>query len=484
MRPEYNITESTFPDFFASLQKSNPAVDVSGMLYPGPALPVRPASGLISLEEALDDVRFFFEALEHGYSGYRFFGGKEVFDNARTLIEIELAGYAYPMQSEWLPYFITKRLGFINDGHFSIEDYRLLPESASFLDETCEFIRLGDRYLLKGNYLYGFVKAINDRPPEEFLRMSLSEDGRLVYRLALKSNLEAMSCTADGSGYRCSITFLLRKQPLEVVLARQVPELFPKTAYASTWLAGISTITCRTLMAQTLPDYHLEQFASSGATLRQEPALILDLRGNSGGSDGYAFAFFKNWTGHNVSLPGLIANRSTPSTFRLQENLVAERYSEREGRNYLSWFENPLERIQAEPEWSLDWYGGTETAAGNSNPVAGSGQLFVLTDDGVASAAETTVGLSRMIQGSLVLGLPTAGVHTFGNLGLLRLPHSRATVWLATTWFHIFGSGGEGLGFEPDIWLPGKGMEDRLARFIERYGLDRIRKAVKLADNY
>ncbi|MCP4550135.1 MAG: hypothetical protein GY835_27050 [bacterium] len=168
----------------------------------------------------------------------------------------------------------------------------------------------------------------------------------------------------------------------------------------------------------------LDGLPATADTLRNEPAMVLDLRGNYGGGDDPAMLWgprlsgqYFEWVGYVVSYTG----QSDPL------------------RRYRSF---PGSRMNTDPQ--------TEAAT----PYGGS--LKVLIDRGVASSGETFTHVASQIIGAVLLGENSSGCVNYGNVTPhAPLPHSGLKLnfgrsrfvadWVRPT--------REGIGFFPDYWL-------------------------------
>ncbi len=178
------------------------------------------------------------------------------------------------------------------------------------------------------------------------------------------------------------------------------------------------------LTVTTMREASLRDLGASADSLRQQPAVVLDLRGNGGGSDSparqwcsrFSHQWFR-WGCHAQVVPGEAA---------------------------------PLRH----------WYSGSDHAyilhGGDAAEVPYDGQLFVLTDTGVASSGETFTMLASQIEGAVLVGENTSGCMDYGNADQhLKLPHSRIDLWFGRSRFvwQCVRPAAEGVGVFPDYWL-------------------------------
>ena len=168
----------------------------------------------------------------------------------------------------------------------------------------------------------------------------------------------------------------------------------------------------------------LDGLSDTAAELRDQDLVVLDLRGNGGGSDMPA----REWVA-----------RFSHQWFRWGCGSTLHK-GERD----------PLKR------WT-SWSGSRFRMGGEDYPgTPFSGRLAVLADAGVASSGETFVFLASQIQGAVLLGENTSGCTAYGNVeGHDPLPHSRIELWFGRSRFvwECVRPVVEGVGVFPDYWL-------------------------------
>ena len=191
-------------------------------------------------------------------------------------------------------------------------------------------------------------------------------------------------------------------------------------------------LSVRTMVESELRDGLTE----SAATLRDDPLVILDLRGNGGGSDTPAY----EWCGS-----------FSPQTFRNCAGANLTR-GVREGRGRWTCWRNS----------SFSY-----TDDGVSRPYAG--QLVILIDRDVASSGETFVRFASQIPGAVVVGENTMGCVSYGNCSIVEpLPNSAIRVRFGYTKFveNTVMPVREGAGFFPAYWIDEPDVFAGIARLL------------------
>ncbi len=197
-----------------------------------------------------------------------------------------------------------------------------------------------------------------------------------------------------------------------------------------------------TLEVRTMDSRQLEQLPASADTLRGQPHLLLDLRGNGGGSDAPAIAWSRRLSGQPFDWI----------------SSVQVRPGERD----------PLRRYATNVGSRL----AADVIFGPDDPVAGEpygGRLAVLVDKNVASSGETFTQLAAQIRGAILVGENTAGCVDYGNVEVHpALPHSGILCAFGRTRFieDWVRSSREGVGFFPEYWLDDEDAAARVAEWI------------------
>lgn len=194
-------------------------------------------------------------------------------------------------------------------------------------------------------------------------------------------------------------------------------------------------------------------------------AVVLDLRGNGGGNDTYAYWIAQLLAGRPIRREGVRIERvQTPLALRLVMNLlvVRARADLRRTGETPKHFDAPLQELA---ELSQRVGAGVEPSVLSFEPgpvrdlkPAGTrfdGPVFLLADAGCGSSCENAVFLLRQLPNVTVVGESTAGAIHFGESGRLVLPNSKLVVTVATQAVLYDGGGWwEKLGFPPDVQVP------------------------------
>lgn len=220
-------------------------------------------------------------------------------------------------------------------------------------------------------------------------------------------------------------------------------------------------IRLRTLAREQEPE--LLAFVETAGQLRAAPAVLLDVRGNPGGSDNPVMELFSGLTDQPLRYDDIEQLDSSVALLGDIQGLRCDLARDKAAPELQDEWARELEALQAKLDvWRAEgaepwrrWEHHTLTTEGlAAEPWRG--RLVVLTDRGCASSCETVPLLARQLPGSLVVGENTGGVGVFGEVKSFRLPRSGLGLGLGSKYFHHLDPAldiEEGVGYLPDLWL-------------------------------
>ena len=456
--------------------------------------PIRAAGSLegsITHEEAAEEIGFLFDLFRVAYAGYGYFGGDEVFLPLRAAMLRDLRRMDDPLDlSAYLNDLLIPALqSVIADNHFAINgvtisapSHRLYMSDAFVLRKTAS----GFGTETEGG-TYAVVETMLGGNPVDAVLPTLTKEGELAWAFGLLSDSTSdmldLSVVFENTetGERLSQA---------VVLNRERPERMPRAPMISTRTErGVKIIESRDLSVDGKDDGDMlaviEEFSRSGGDAAESPVVILDLRGNYGGSS----VFPLHWLDAFVGKGGFTMSMARAS-YRLHSLTMREHYlalygqdlgalesllggagddedgedaGKNFGRIFLEWMRDP-----DGPAWTLPGAWSSGEAFLNENPV------IVLTDGNIASAGEDFVAFLRNLENALFVGTNTSGTAVIGDNLTTPLPHSGITVYYGVMLsLRPDLSRHEGIGFKPDLWVPSGESLDRVLAFIERNGIRR-----------
>lgn len=209
----------------------------------------------------------------------------------------------------------------------------------------------------------------------------------------------------------------------------------------------------------------LLRFVASAPALRDRKAIILDLRGNRGGSDTFPLDFMKGLTSGplayheidrlqtEVTLQGDV-NWTTCELADHHLGAAARKHFVRRNAETHAALDYAISKVGHPYE---DWKKWTPMDRGTA-PSPFTGTLVLLVDRHCASACESMIMYARQIPGTILVGENTAGVGVFGEVRRYPLAHTHLWMQAGEKWFHGPASvpdADEGKGYLPDVWVDG-----------------------------
>ncbi len=207
-------------------------------------------------------------------------------------------------------------------------------------------------------------------------------------------------------------------------------------------------------------DRELRRFVEDVARHRKARRLVVDLRGNGGGNNRYAYEWFNALTAQ-PRVVGTASQRYSADVAALRANRAVLDWLRRSdaGRQEAgAALPKELLRVFAEvaqaPRTAVEQTGNMEW--GGSAERDYTGRIWVLVDRHTASSAENLVLALRELPTTRIVGEPTGGLIEAGEVGLVVLPRS-GLVWGIPTKRFSYDTlpiCAEGVGIPVDVYLP------------------------------
>ena len=378
---------------------------------------------LLTHDEAVEDVNYLFDACYYAYALYDYFGGRETFDAARQAMLQDLEGKDTVTCQE-LEEIMVSHLGFIKDGHFSINQNAPAPFQIPFFFRQTAFLKTGDGYQTVNGKVVESVE--NHEDLDELFKRSISKQGQLVYYPVLLKD-----AVFDGESE-------FKKHTCDEKLVVHYTDGSTETLTAEPWKQYYENLPKgqNTDLRETdgVPVFQFNNFETlyqaeivNGAEqLKGAPISMLDMRSNTGGNEGIVRAWINQYTGAR-NVPG-------------------------NGMHFSIDFGRAQSRLED------DWISHDDI-------------LILLTGKATASSGEIILDVACNLENSLIIGENTWGA-MIGNSGYAELPNSKASVQMTMSRVYITPEGydyfEEMRGFYPDIWVPAGEAEELAAKLIER----------------
>jgi hypothetical protein len=401
--------------------------------------------GKITSQQAAEDVERLFYLLSHGYSGYAFFNQNGEFEHAKARILQELSS-----QSSWssdaFSGLLHEHLNFIVDRHLSIGEYKFAGHSDFWYDTQLELMLSNGGYqFVQDSTTYKLI-SINDADPASFILPSLNQHGEPIYRLGMLS-------TVEPPPLRLIAASAEEERRFEIELQRSNFDYHSDDIFREDVLGGIPVVRVR-----SFSDYHsdeLNQFIDTASNHRNDPVLVLDIRGNGGGNEHWPSSWTQRLTGMRPESVFVFSELESKTSMIGRANALAYWDSQVSGPSRYEADANRYTRIAESIESGERQPGWTGPRYPRMPLIANDTTVIVVTNELVASAGEGLVLRISQAQNMVVVGENTMGALTFGNLSAHQLPHSGLMIWCPIN-FGLFldQEFREEVGLEPDLWVP------------------------------
>lgn len=373
-------------------------------------------------DEAVEDVNYLFDACYYAYGLYDYFGGHETFDAARQAMLQDLEGKDTVTCQE-LEELMVSHLGFIKDGHFSINQNAPAPFQIPFFFRQTAFLKTGDGYQTVNGKVVESVE--NHEDLDELFKRSISKQGQLVYYPVLLKD-----AVFDGESE-------FKKHTCDEKLVVHYTDGSTETLTAEPWKLYFQNLPKgqNTELRETngIPVFQFNNFRTeyqgeivNGAEqLKDAPVSMLDLRSNMGGNTDTGYAWFRRYVGYrgyNVPCNG--------SFFRPDSTVP------------MSCPDGWIERENV---------------------------LVLLQGKASASASEVMADIICNLENALIIGENSWGA-LLGSAEYMELPNSKCGVRMGMNNIYLTAEDEpfeEMRGFYPDIWVPAAEAEELAAKLIK-----------------
>lgn len=403
----------------------------------------------------------YFALLRDNYAGYGPSGGDARFGTAFRSLAEDLAVRRGSLDAESFARELTDSLAFLQDSHFTVRggDFSGNPAGLTYWYTT------GDDWLLEKRgagyrFLSGPIAGADIAAEAKvggaslMVKPTIDREGRVAWRLVASRHPGDGESPIDlcfdvtarrlGRDIRASIPFMVDDaSPPSPEKSRSV------TAADCGSYAKFPTFM------HADDDGKAEQvaFPDSLPELRAAPVLVLDLRGNMGGHSDVIDAWISSFCG--TDLPLCLGDLQTVRAGKTATDDTA--------------WKKLAPRLDA---------------AGMLPRVKGPNRiLFVLMDQYCGSSAEDAVRELSVLDGALLVGMPTAGQPAYGDTRWYRDEETDTAIffgdniksWYPQGWRNL----PEGHGIEPDLWVPTAYARERAEALVARYGTDTLARILR-----
>jgi hypothetical protein len=400
--------------------------------------------GKISAQEAAQDVEHLFYLLSHGWCGYSYFEAKGDFDQAKQDI-LEKLDEKSKWSSNDLSQLLHEHLGFIHDCHLKVGNRQYCSHLDFWYDTSLELWQSKGQYYFVSDDVEYAVVAVNGEPPREYAFPSLSAQGDPMYRLGT---------LAYAAPAPLLLTAQNGQEQKQFEIKLRLSDFYSKSKFGEERIGGIPVLRVR-----SFADYYsdeLSQFLQAADKYKGEPYVIVDIRGNTGGSTRWPKEWIARFTGHSPSLKQALTELTNKTTMMGRLNVFQEMlatYPEEDAawvQGQINYYQALAEAFESKtPYWSPLTFPSTRLIPNAST-------LIVIADGGVASAGEGFLSyLYRQVENVVVVGENSLGALTFGQVSFHQLPYSRLRVVLPIKLnVPLDMEWREEKGYFPDLWVP------------------------------
>ncbi|MGV8147335.1 MAG: S41 family peptidase [Alkaliphilus sp.] len=334
-----------------------------------------------------------------------------------------------------------------------------------FTSEKHEFLKDESGYytMIEGKKYR--VSAINDKSPEEYLKLSINESGGIVYFIGTisageKASKDVIAELISGKEIRQERIILFKPQ--------QFRERF-KEAYTLSEIDEVPVVHIRNMLPVDDKDNSLNKFINDAKKLANYSKIIIDIRGNGGGNSYYPQQWMGNFTGddlHFKQINFVLMSNTTARMFKeiiqIEDLSICSEMKDKITENFRLYISE--EERWSIPEWSI-------SLDSSNYRIENETFVIVLMDENVFSSGETFIKLLRRFSRIIFVGANSAGSSSIGTMNSYVLPNSNMTVRFGMTMFMDPTKDCIEVGLKPDFWLPPNVALDRVMKMIRKYDL-------------
>jgi len=395
--------------------------------------------------DAKEDVERLFYLLENGYAGYGFFKTKGDFQEAKNNILAEIDTKLF-LRSNELSQIIHNHLNFIHDCHLSIGDQEYENHYDFWYNTEFELRKENQNYIIEINETEYTVLNINNENPDQYIFPSLNSEGKRIYRIGVMSTQTPHTLKLDAIKHQQS-------KQLEIVLTKSEPEY--EELFSDKKIGGVPVVRIGSFSDQHVQ--YVNQFLECAEKYRDEPCLIVDVRGNGGGNTAYARQWVTRYTGKEPGMIQIYSELFSETSMMGRSNYFSyllHNYPKLETQGYSTKAEQFMKHAQQVEvgESNRHW---SSYSVPSPKKIPSNKTLIVLIDSNVGSAAEGFLCYLQQVENVVFVGENSGGALTYGQMSMHILPNSRLPVRLPIS-LNVFTDlvYREERGFYPDLWVP------------------------------
>ncbi|HMM32933.1 MAG TPA: S41 family peptidase, partial [Clostridia bacterium] len=415
----------------------------------------------VTLSQAKQDVDLLFRVFHYCYGAYEYFGGEEVFGEAKTAILNELDAFGNAFKTRDMAAVLRKHLAFIRDGHFLINNSTVFELLGYFSTEELTFAKDRRGYFSQVDGEKQYLLSVDgDTDTEGYMKRSIGPDGELTYYLGMFGEKNVRNKIVNVEFDKSTVSLMLDNAAFA-----KAYDAVP--TYSEDWEGVVPVVTCRDF---TSPET-CKSFISSASRLSSYEVAILDLRGNGGGSPDAVKQWLTAYDPDGLSEYWFATSAMSRSGRALCYILARTMDA---GASYFSLWDtdNSYRNLYMQL-----YHNGINSYDISRENVAlkqlnAEGLLFVLMDGRDFSAGEVLLYALRNRENTIFVGTNSCGGLLGGTGQQVVLPNSKINVSYGSSLFFWYDERvfQEGRGFLPDLWVNGDAL-GRVNALIEYYDL-------------
>lgn len=412
----------------------------------------------ITKNEAIEDIQMMEYLLSTSYSGFDYWKSKGVdfasyFTNLR-----DFAGRNDTINVETFENELSKILTGITDGHIAIDGLRynwaykhkdiyfcdILVEKTNdglfkVIDTKFNNIKIGDLFSQKDGQKFLF-KTLSPKDKNHYLIGTLSYHNIFSRQLSFNNKI----ITIPFHKTRLMYAKFDDSKPFYIERENDIPIV--------------------RVFSFSNNDYsYMKEFVNAGIALKSEKQIILNLSYNGGGSSVFPQDFIKNL--NDISIWELSwAYLTSPAIIQYFATYDLNSKAARSPvfRNTIIMNSKKLQEYLKAP--MKNWEFGRHYRSQSYGSYKGT--LIILTNRGVLSAGESTIGYSKSVKNRIVIGENTGGVAQFSDVQNYYLPNSKIRIILPRQIF-LIPDFEECVGFLPDLWLDSRNPVNEIINWLD-----------------
>ena len=397
----------------------------------------------ISAVIARKETKWLFRLLRSQYGLYTYYGSDAKFIKAKKKILKEI-GTKGNITTKKYQKILHKNLGFITDCHLAIGEELFVADARLFSDESVHYIK-NNGYFYKEENQQDAIISINNKKPDMYLKHAINENGGLSYypyaMLEQKGNSRKFNVK-----YQSGKSEYITLEPAIYSYNKNIKRLYGYDKYDKLTYVEMN----QAYMDWDTPKER-KRFLKDIPNMKKQDCLVFDLRNNTGGDGSLIDTWFKRYTGQKL-LPNY-------STLRIRPVFISNKKELKEMDVFAV-----QTGMKKDGKYYYSQYPGHQYLKNNGR------HIFVLTSRHTSSAAESMTDALKNIENTVTIGTNTGGVLINMANYSMAMPYSGLLLQFGTCLQNFDPSYfKESYGIEPDIYLTGKNLDQRLKKFFQTY---------------